>query len=53
VIFNQNKEKAIQLCLNRFDVDTKISFLDLYKKLEEPSNEIETPATNPDEELAF
>ena len=54
VIFNQNKEKAIQLCLNRFDVDTKISFLDLYKKLEEPSNEVETPVTtNPDEELAF
>ena len=53
VIFNQNKEKAIQLCLNRFDVDTKISFLDLYKKLEEPSNEVETPVTNPDEELTF
>lgn len=35
VIFNQNREKAIQLCLNRFDVDTKASFLDLYKKLDE------------------
>lgn len=34
-IFNQNREKAIQLCLNRFDIDTKTSFLDLYKKLDE------------------
>ena len=34
-IFNQNREKAIQLCLNRFDVDTKTSFLDLYKKMDE------------------
>jgi len=29
-----NREKAITLCLNRFDVDTKNSFLDLYKKLD-------------------
>ena len=34
-IFNQNREKAIMLCLNRFDVDTKNSFMDLYKKLDE------------------
>ena len=34
-IFKQNREKAIQLCLNRFDVDTKTAFMDLYKKLDE------------------
>ena len=34
-IFNQNKMKAIELCLNRFDVDTKNSFLELYKKVDE------------------
>ena len=34
-IFNQNRQKAIELCLNRFDVDTKNSFFDLYKKLDE------------------
>ena len=34
-IFNQNKVKAIELCLNRFDVDTKNSFLELYKKVDE------------------
>jgi hypothetical protein len=34
-IFGQNREKAIRLCLNRFDVDTKNSFLELYMKLDE------------------
>jgi hypothetical protein len=34
-IFKGNREKAIQLCLNRFDVDTKNSFMDLYKKIDE------------------
>jgi hypothetical protein len=34
-IFNGNREKAIQLCLNRFDIDTKNSFMDLYKKIDE------------------
>jgi hypothetical protein len=33
-IFNESKEKAIQLCLNRFDHDTKQAFMDLYKKLD-------------------
>ena len=34
-IFNQNKVKAIELCLNRFDVDTKNAFMELYKKVDE------------------
>jgi len=33
-IFN-NRKKAIELCLNRFDTETKISFLDFYTKLDE------------------
>jgi MoxR-like ATPase len=33
-IFN-DREKAIELCLNRFDSDTKNAFMDLYKKLDE------------------
>lgn len=37
VIFGSNREKSIQLCLNRFDADTKTSFMDLYKKLDEHS----------------
>ena len=28
------KLKAVELCLNRFDVDTKTSFLDLYSKID-------------------
>lgn len=43
-IFNRNREKAIQLCLNRFDVDTKNSFMDLYKKLDETVNPLSTAA---------
>jgi MoxR-like ATPase len=30
----KNRLKAIELCLNRFDVDTKVSFMDLYTKLD-------------------
>lgn len=46
-IFKQNREKAIQLCLNRFDVDTKTAFMDLYKKLDETVSPIpvEVPTT--------
>lgn len=32
-IFN-NRLKAIEMCLNRFDTDTKTSFLDLYTKVD-------------------
>ena len=42
-IFNHNREKAIQLCLNRFDVDTKTSFMDLYKKMDETINPLVSP----------
>ena len=39
-IFNQNKVKAIELCLNRFDIDTKNSFLELYKKVDETAEPV-------------
>ena len=32
-IFN-DKEKAIKVCINRFDEDTKQSFLELYDKVD-------------------
>jgi hypothetical protein len=36
-----DKMKAIQLCINRFDEETKVSFLDLYSKVTtEPSVEV-------------
>ena len=34
MIFKGDRKKAIQLCLNRFDVDTKTSFMDLYTKID-------------------
>lgn len=54
-IFGQNREKAIQLCLNRFDIDTKNSFMDLYKKLDETINPVTPTQTSETlkEEIAF
>lgn len=47
-IFGKNRKKAIQLCLNRFDVDTKSSFMDFYEKLDESTN----PSPAPEAETA-
>ena len=54
-IFNQKRDKAIELCLNRFDIDTKNSFLELYKKLDETIDPIvgDTAASAISEEIAF
>jgi hypothetical protein len=41
----QNVEKSISVCLNRFDDDTKQSFLDLYEKIMKPVEETETQET--------
>jgi hypothetical protein len=44
----QNAEKSISVCLNRFDDDTKQSFLDLYDKIQKPeevSNDTDTELT--------
>jgi hypothetical protein len=52
--------KAIQYCLNRFDEDTKISFLDLYTKVDasidvgnEKENTQEPKLITPNEEIPF
>jgi len=57
-IFGQDREKAIRLCLNRFDVDTKNGFYDLYAKLDDtigakPTVEAETTKVPVDDEIAF
>jgi hypothetical protein len=57
-IFGQDREKAIKLCLNRFDVDTKGGFYDLYLKLDEtlnpkPAADETVTAVNLDEEVPF
>ena len=45
--------KAIQLCVNRFDVDTKSAFIDLYTKVDagvsmETTEEVETTDSSED-----
>ena len=55
-IFNQNKMKAIELCLNRFDVDTKNAFMELYKKVDEtvdPAPVVEQTSADVTTEVAF
>lgn len=55
-IFNQNRVKALELCLNRFDVDTKNAFMELYKKVDEtvdPQPVSESETANVGEEIAF
>lgn len=54
-----NRLKAIELCLNRFDADTKASFLDLYTKVDagaevSPVPQPEVSVAEPsDEEVPF
>ena len=49
--------KSIELCISGYDEDTKVSFLDLYTKIVEPSeqevNPQETPPVSPTEEIPF
>jgi hypothetical protein len=55
-IFGQNRVKALELCLNRFDVDTKNAFMELYKKVDEtvdPQPVSESETANVGEEVAF
>jgi len=54
-IFNQNKVKAIELCLNRFDIDTKNAFLELYRKVDETVDPVTeaSPIATPETEVSF
>lgn len=52
------RQKAIELCINRFDADTKNAFLDLYNKMEAPKEEevvVPAPQTpsHEDDEIPF
>ena len=48
----RNKKKAIELCINRFDINTKSAFLDLFEKVS--NGELQTePASNLEDEIAF
>ena len=53
----KKREKAVELCCNRFDSATKVAFIDLYDKVASPAPEpeakIEPTATNPTDEIPF
>lgn len=51
----RDKMKAIELCISRFDEETKTAFLDLYTKVDAKADEkpAETPVEKPDEEIPF
>jgi hypothetical protein len=51
----RDRQKAIELCINRFDSDTKNAFLDLYKKMETPVEESAPPVQQNivDDEIPF
>ena len=46
-----NKMKAIELTVNRFDDETKESFLDLFTKIDAGEDLVETPAETETEEV--
>lgn len=53
VIFG-NEKKSIELCLNRFDSETKKSFMDLYDKMDETNGSTVQPTTTETtDEVAF
>ena len=53
----KNREKAVQLCCNRFDAATKSAFIDLFEKVSNPAPEPVAPAPmeapQADEEIPF
>jgi MoxR-like ATPase len=52
----KDRNKSIELCVSRFDEETKTAFIDLYAKVDEkiqPKKDGTTPAPNPDEEIPF
>lgn len=53
-IFSKDRKKSIELCLNRFDIETKTSFMDLYTKIDaelSPSIDTTKVETSLDEKI--
>ena len=48
-----DKLQAIELCVNRFDEDTKLSFIDLYTKIDAGEDAIKADEPAPTEEIPF
>ena len=49
----KNRLKAIELCVNRFDDDTRAAFIDLYEKMDGKSDQSTSPAPAPDDPFPF
>lgn len=51
----KKREKAVELCCNRFDAATKAAFIDLYDKVANPQPEVvmEQPVATPETEVPF
>jgi MoxR-like ATPase len=47
-IFKKNRMKAIEKCLNRFDVETKTVFLDLYTKVDAEAFKVDADVRMPE-----
>lgn len=48
-----DKLQAIELCVNRFDEDTKLSFIDLYTKIDAGEEAVKAEEPVPTEEVPF
>ena len=48
-----DRMKAIELCVNRFDTETKLAFLDLYSKVDAKVDEMMIVETDTDEKIIF
>ena len=48
-----DRMKAIELCVSRFDAETKTAFLDLYSKVDAKANPAPAETTKIDEEIPF
>ena len=44
---------SIELCVNRFDTETKLAFLDLYSKVDAKVDEMMIVETSAEEEIPF
>lgn len=52
----KNKKKAVELCCNRFDLNTKLAFIDLFEKIAgepEPVEEVTETTVENETEIAF
>lgn len=47
LLFDRNEKRAIEMCVNRFDVETRNTFLELFSKIKKPEEQPSGPALYP------